>query len=275
MPPGILRQMALGRLIGRGRTAEVFEWDDGQVVKLFYADMPATAIDREMRCATALSGMTIPAPRFGGQIQIGERSGLVFEHVRGRSMLSELSRQPWRTLSMASQMADLHVQLHAVDGADLPSQHSYVQERIQRAPGISEPTRAAALERLNALDQGRNRVCHGDFHPDNIIMTSRGPVVVDWMNAARGAPAGDVARTLLLVEYAPLPAGTGAALRLAVTLLRRALVRAYWRRYAERTGLRRASVDAWRLPLAAARLAENVPPGEKAALLELCHAEVK
>ena len=265
--------MSLGRLIGRGRTAEVFGWDDGRVVKLFHAGVPSAAIAREVHCATTLSSTSVPAPSYGGQVQVGERTGLIFEYVRGNSMLSVLSRQPWRTLSIGRQLADLHVQLHAVDGADLPSQYVFVVERIQRAPGVSDAVRAAALQRLSALDQG-NRLCHGDFHPDNIIVTPRGPVVIDWMNAVRGAPAGDVARTLLLLQFGALPAGTGASLRLSVTVLRRALVLAYWRRYSERSGLRRATADAWQLPLAVARLAENVPPTERAALLDLCRKSI-
>ena len=41
------------------------------------------------------------------------------------------------------------------------------------------------------------RVCHGDFHPDNILVSSKEPIAIDWTNAYVGNPLGDVARTCL------------------------------------------------------------------------------
>jgi aminoglycoside phosphotransferase (APT) family kinase protein len=36
---------------------------------------------------------------------------------------------------------------------------------------------------------------HLDLHPLNVLCTRRGPVVIDWPAAARGAPGVDVALT--------------------------------------------------------------------------------
>jgi aminoglycoside phosphotransferase (APT) family kinase protein len=44
-----------------------------------------------------------------------------------------------------------------------------------------------------------DRVCHGDFHPGNILIDGRKAVIIDWMNATRGNPLADVARTTILV----------------------------------------------------------------------------
>ncbi len=37
---------------------------------------------------------------------------------------------------------------------------------------------------LNALPDG-DFLCHGDFHPDNVMMTSGDPVLIDWPGAKR------------------------------------------------------------------------------------------
>jgi vancomycin aglycone glucosyltransferase len=39
---------------------------------------------------------------------------------------------------------------------------------------------------------------HGDFHPNNVLYTASGPVVIDWSFASAGDPLLDVARTLVL-----------------------------------------------------------------------------
>jgi aminoglycoside phosphotransferase (APT) family kinase protein len=57
-------------------------------------------------------------------------------------------------------------------------------------------SRNAAWRRL----EGVNVVCHGDVHPGNVVMTSDGPVLIDW-DLMCSAPAGwDHAMLLTLAE---------------------------------------------------------------------------
>jgi aminoglycoside phosphotransferase (APT) family kinase protein len=44
-----------------------------------------------------------------------------------------------------------------------------------------------------------------DIHPDNVILTQRGPVVIDWTNAGAGAPGAEVADLWLLMSIATVP----------------------------------------------------------------------
>ena len=37
-----------------------------------------------------------------------------------------------------------------------------------------------------------------DFHPENVILSPSGPVVIDWANARAGEPALDVAMTWVI-----------------------------------------------------------------------------
>ena len=45
------------------------------------------------------------------------------------------------------------------------------------------------------------QVCHGDYHPSNILITPEGkPFVLDWSHATQGNASADVARTYLLFK---------------------------------------------------------------------------
>jgi hypothetical protein len=186
-----------GAVIGRGRTAEVYKWGDEQALKLFHDDLPEARVRRESRVAAVLSALAVSAPRFDGAIEIAGRRGLLFERVAGPTMLALLVRRPWLVSQLAQQFADLHVRIHHQVGSDLPPQRAYLAGLIAAAPDVPSEMRQAALKRLSSLPEG-TAVCHGDFHPDNVIMAGHGPVVIDWMAAVRGEPAADVARTLLL-----------------------------------------------------------------------------
>jgi aminoglycoside phosphotransferase (APT) family kinase protein len=252
----------LGNRVGLGRTAEVFAWGDGQILKLFYADFAPEAIERERIIAEALSALQVAAPAYRGMVQLEDRTGLLFERVTGPSMLVVLAHQPWRVFGLARQLAEVHAGIHALAAPSFPLQRAYLKRQIGRATGLSERMRSAALERLAALPDG-DRLCHGDFHPDNVVLTTSGPVVLDWMTATRGVPAADVARSLLLLELAAPPPGAGPVLLALVGLLRRTFRMAYWRHYTATRGLRWVDVTQWRLPLLVARLAETTPPTER------------
>ena len=45
-----------------------------------------------------------------------------------------------------------------------------------------------------------DRLCHGDFHPINVLGEVSRPVVIDWPDACRGDPAADLCRSYLLLR---------------------------------------------------------------------------
>ncbi|MGH7346472.1 MAG: phosphotransferase family protein, partial [Candidatus Rokuibacteriota bacterium] len=84
-------------------------------------------------------------------------------------------------------------------------------------------------------------VCHGDFHPFNILMADgRVTGVLDWPHAIVADPAFDVATTLVILKLVPLEiSGLAAPLRWLANAARPLLVRGYVRRYGRRRPLDR------------------------------------
>ena len=64
------------------------------------------------------------------------------------------------------------------------------------------------ISHLERLPDG-DTLCHGDFHPGNIMITHDGKIkVIDFMNLCRGPREYDVARTYYLIGYSRLPKGS-------------------------------------------------------------------
>jgi tRNA A-37 threonylcarbamoyl transferase component Bud32 len=106
-------------------------------------------------------------------------SELVMERIDGPTMFAVLARRPWLLRQNAAVLAALHQRLHAIQAPDW----------------------------LDASVGGGDRVIHLDLHPLNVIVSSHGPVLVDWTNSARGEGATDVALTWLLMTAAQIPGG--------------------------------------------------------------------
>ena len=103
-----------------------------------------------------------------------------------------------------------------------------------------------------------DRLCHGDYHPQNVLGTLKAPVIIDWGDASRGAPSADVARTLLLLRMAELPPETSAAMRSLAAIGRRMLARRYLAVYRRHAAERTSQLDDWMFVRAAARFNEEI-----------------
>lgn len=259
--------MPYGGLLGRGRTAEVYAWDEGRIVKLYLPGWPEEAVRYEEEMACLVNEAGLAAPRFYGRVEVDGRQGLIYERVDGPSMLHQVAARPWLLAGYARQFAALHAALHSCQSPQLYSQKEGFRHQIARVQALSAEQRTRLEAYLDSLPDGR-AVCHGDFHPDNILMAARRPVVIDWMTASGGDPMGDVARTWLLFSVTSGPVGVSRLQRALISALRQAFLRAYLQAYWRLGGGSPQEMEAWILPVAAARLAERVP-GEQALLLAM------
>lgn len=253
----------LGARIGIGRTADVYAWGDGTIIKLLRPGFPDAMGDEEARAAARATDAGLAAPRFLGTERVEGRFGLVYERVDGPSMLDELMRRPWRAHAMACKLAELHAATHAGAGSSLPSRTAQLMRAITRVGDrFGRAAREAAERRMAELPDG-DAIVHGDLHPGNVVMTPAGPRIIDWLTAGSGPPAADVARTAFLIGDTALPPEMPRAQRALIGLLRRRFLGAYLRRYAELRSLDAGELAAWRLPILLARATEDVEGEEE------------
>jgi uncharacterized protein (TIGR02172 family) len=260
--------MNKGVLIGQGRTADVYAWGEDRVLKLYQDWMPVPAIEHEFKTTRAAYTAGLSVPAADELVEMDGRCGIVLERLQGRSMLKELQDKLWTFPEVARQLAELHFKMHKnVAPPGLRLQREQIESGIRMAASLPDATRDSARRRLAELPDGEV-LCHGDFHPDNVILTSRGPVIIDWMTGTRGHPLADVARTRLLILLGGLPPGTPWLMGRVINVLRVLLHRSYLARYLELSRARRKQVEAWQLPLLAARIFEvEVYPQERDQIL--------
>lgn len=188
-------------------------------------------------------------------------------------MLDHMSRRPSEIDALARQFAELHAAMHDVRGSGLPDQKANLRWAIERAAGhLPDGALDVALSRLNALPGGLS-ICHGDMHPGNVLITAERAVIIDWITAGSGSPAGDVARTLFLLRDSVIPGYVPEAQLELLELARRRFASVYLDQYRRLRPLDADAATAWRLPILCARLAEDIE-AERAPLEALISAEI-
>ena len=229
----------LGSPIGIGARAEVYDLG-AAALKLYTASAGKTPAFREAAILAIVEELDLPAPRVHAVQRREDRWGLVMSKAAGPSFGEGMqgAADPGAYLA---EMARLHALIHSRPGRNLPSHHQRLRANIEAAPSLGATLRRRLLDGLIVLPHG-DRLCHGDFHPFNIIGPPGEAVVVDWADASEGSPAADVCRSLVLISAADQAVAAG-----------------YVEAYCALTGIDADSVHAWLPFVAAARLAEGVP----------------
>jgi len=199
-------------LIGRGRIAEVFTWGDDQVLKLFYEGQAMDWIMEEARISRLVYETGVATPSVGDVIAIDDRHGIIYGRWYGTSMLTEISSKPWKVFQSARMLAKLHASMHEKKVNNLPSQRQNLQHSIRSVSALTSQKKDAILKVLDNLPDD-HVLCHGDFHPDNVVVSAHDAMVIDWTTASQGNPLADAARTSLILQMGELPPGTPALIQ--------------------------------------------------------------
>jgi aminoglycoside phosphotransferase (APT) family kinase protein len=262
----MLQLTDLGPRLATGGTAELYAVEGARVVKLYWEGATLDAAEREAERTREAVRLGAAAPEVFDVVSIADRPGVVFERVDGPSMLAVFAQEPERLDALAQQLAELHAGLHALSAEHLPPQREHLVRRINLGP-LPARNKPAVLNRLRDLEDGR-ALCHGDLHPGNVIITPAGLRVIDWFDATSGHPAGDLARTCLLLQYARLPRASEAERRV-FDALREKFLDAYLTRYRQLAPRAAEYLADWFVPVAGARLAEPISAFERNALLKV------
>lgn len=260
--------MTTEQIVGVGSTAQVIVINEKTVAKQFFGHVSDSSIEDEYVRSKAVMNCGLPVPRiFEKSINKG-RNTLLYERVYGSPLTKKLSKHPWTAFNLINKMAKLHVLVHHKAVSDLPQQKDMLQRKIQQVNELSEVEKSKIAAHLLKLPSG-NSLCHGDFHPDNILLTGSGPVIIDWADATQGNRLADLARTLIILRYGGLPLEMKPFKSKTVLLVRRRLARQYVKTYRKRFDFSNQSLEEWILPVAAARLGEEIPVLEKEKLVVL------
>jgi tRNA A-37 threonylcarbamoyl transferase component Bud32 len=196
-------------LIGTGLTAEVYAWEEDQVLKLFKLDHPGLTllktnrewIDREVLFSKIAHDHGLPVPRFWNLLEVDGRPGIILDRIDGPSATMSKEKDLPRISKWGKMLAELMASVHSVDLSDVDTglpgfaaPEELFASLIEHVDFWTVDQRNRIREHADSLPDG-NYLCHGDFHMSNIIMAVGGPVIIDWSTGHRGNRWGDVANT--------------------------------------------------------------------------------
>jgi aminoglycoside phosphotransferase (APT) family kinase protein len=226
------------------------EWSGPLVLRLLGSQHDPRRAVREEVVQNTVAGLGYPAPRalLASADPVALGGGfLVMERISGRPMLEE------RRLGVAARLVHAQIRLHALDAGRLLEAMDGIGHDVTFDGLLTQFRDRIARESLDGLRSAvdwlashrppaseRPVICHGDFHPQNIL-TSAGALtgVLDWPNTVVADAAYDVASTRIILGLVPLRlSAMPAPVRMVVRMLRPVLLRRYLAGYRRRRPLR-------------------------------------
>jgi tRNA A-37 threonylcarbamoyl transferase component Bud32 len=135
-----------------------------------YRERGRGEVIREAAAMAHVTAHGFPAPA----VFTAAGTDLVMERLYGPVLLDAVAAGDHDAGEAGCVLADLHARLHA-----LPSRSGRPDERV----------------------------LHLDLHPANVLLTARGPVLIDWTNATDGPPDLDVAQSAVILAQAAVEPG--------------------------------------------------------------------
>jgi aminoglycoside phosphotransferase (APT) family kinase protein len=235
------------------------------ILRLSHADADPGRVKLETVVQNTLADMGFPAPRvlvtesdpgiLGGPFMVMTRlAGKTLGHgieagLGGASLVAQIQflfSVPALLGEVTQQWVDMQIRLHqlptetllrAVTAAGIDAQAITFEGQLARLRTIVERCDLIGLKAgLAWLDDHRPpptreaAICHGDFHPLNILADKGEPTgVIDWANAVIAEPAMDIASAIANISAVPLalPWPLGIATRQTIGVALRRYERAY------------------------------------------------
>ncbi|SKC73844.1 aminoglycoside phosphotransferase family protein [Maledivibacter halophilus] len=260
--------------IGQGRTAEIFQWDENRILKLFNHGTKMDDVKREFEINRDLAKQKMPVPDVFDLIEYNNRLGIIYEQINGQTLTKLISSKPWKILNEARRFAKIHRKFQSKISFEIPRFKVKLMRNIKTSNILDINLKNSLFKYIETLPDDEI-LCHCDFHPDNIMISDGKMLVIDWMTGAKGHPISDVARTSVILKFAVIHEEKSYIEKKIINLLRNKFYLEYIKHYMKLSNIKIQDIEQWELPIAAARLSEDISNLEKDILLDYVERRVE
>lgn len=231
--------MKLEKLIAKGANKEVYK-SGNMAVKVFGDNYPKADVLNEALIASRVEETGINMPKVKEVSVIDGKWAIAMDYIEGKTLADYMKDDPANIDKYIDQMVDIQLDMHAKKCPMLGKLKDKLYGRIDSLD-IEATKKYELLTRLDSAPKHK-KLCHGDFNPQNIIISEDKPYIIDWNHATRGNASADVARTYLwLCLYMPEIADK------------------YMDKFCQKSGTDKTYVQRWLPVVAAARLSKHIP----------------
>jgi len=231
--------MILGTPIAVGNTAKIY-LHKNRIVKVFKDYLPESESSNEANKQKYAYSCGLSVPKILDVTEIDGKQAIIMEYIKGKTMGDILSENMEQAEYYMNISVDIQQKIHLVVADSLEPMTEKLKRQIESVNNLDNRQKSALIQKIDTMTF-ENRLCHGDYHLFNLIMSDNNVTILDWVDSSAGDIRADVYRTYLLyLQFS------------------KELADMYLRLYCEKSGLLKDEVFQWAPIIAGARLSESV-----------------
>lgn len=242
--------MNLGTPIARGNTAEIYLYDN-KIVKVYKDYLPDTESTHEANKQKCAYSYGLFVPEVLDITKIAGKQAIIMEYIKGRTLGELLLEDIDQAEYYLKISVDIQQKIHSIIPDSIEPMYEKLHRQIETAHNLEKKYKSYLLKKLDSMTIG-NRLCHGDFHLFNLIMTDNKVAIIDWVDSTVGDIRADIYRTYLLYSHFSSD-----------------LAEMYLRLYCEESGMLRSEIFQWAPIIAAARMSDFITHENSNQLMEI------
>ena len=190
--------MKLNNCIYKSELKNVYH-EDGKAIKVFNPNYSKTDVLYEALNTARVEDSGMDIPKLLDVSFVNGQWSITSEYIEGKTLSTLMKENPGNMDNYIEQMVDLQLEINQRQNPFLNKLKDKLSFQISSLDMINDSTKYELHMLLEAMPK-HTKLCHGDFNPDNIIVTESGKLyVIDWVHATQGNASADVARTYLLL----------------------------------------------------------------------------
>lgn len=182
-------------VIGKGRTAAVYDMGGGKVMKLFDPSVPFESIRQEYELTHLAHEKGIPAANAYEIVMNGERYGIMMEKMKGVELEAYIKEHPDKSNDLINIFAGFVSKLHQMDNHDerMRDIRAYsISLTEQLNPSFCSKDEAEKIRAVFECIPSATTFVHGDCHPGNVMIAGDEMQLIDMMLCGKGHPVFDL-----------------------------------------------------------------------------------
>lgn len=230
-------------LIAKRKNKEIYS-ENNTIIKLYNEGHSQSDILNEALNQSRVEEYSnINVPKLIEVKKIDNRWAIVSEKIEGYTISELLKNNPEAEDEYLNLFVDIQLIILSNEVPLLNRIKEKFTRKLENATNIDENTKYELLQRLQGM-KNHNKLCHGDFHPSNVIVTEDESIyVIDWAHVTQGNASADAARTFLLFSIDK----------------KEERAEKYLNLFSEKSGIPKDHIQRWIPIVAATQMTKNIP----------------
>lgn len=226
--------------------------DGDKLIKLFDENYSkADILNEALNQARVEESTDLLVPKLLQVSTINGKWAIVSEFVEGKTLKELMQENPDKIDEYLDLFVDIQLEVLSKKVPLLTMTCDKFKRKLNNCGNIDESTRFELMHRLEGMKR-HTKLCHGDFNPSNIIITSdKKHYIIDWSHATQGNASADCAKTFLIFSLNA----------------KREFAEKYLDLFAKKSGIEKSNLLRW-IPIVAAAQLEKCNSKEREMLLK-------